>query len=128
MARHAGLLRQDGDLGEILDDDAEEDVVRDLADARELAFTDVSDAGSRNRRQIRLDLFEGGLRTRNNRRELAGFDALAVAAHRRADEFAAQLLQPRADRLGLFDADRGAVDQDLRPRPGGVGDEPVGPK
>ena len=59
-------------------------------------------------------------------RELAGLDAFAVAADRSADEFAPQLLQPRADRFGLFDPDRGAVDQDFRPRPGGAGDEAVG--
>src|SRR5665213_1550332 len=31
VTRHAGLLREDGNLGEVLDHDAEEYVVRDLA-------------------------------------------------------------------------------------------------
>ena len=50
---------------------------------------------------------------------------LAVAADGGADEFATQLLQPRADRFGLLDPDRGAVDQDFRARTGGAGDEAV---
>ena len=49
MARHAGLLRQDGDLREVLDHDAEHDVVRDLADARQLALAHVGDAARRER-------------------------------------------------------------------------------
>ena len=64
MARHAGLLREHGDLGEILDHDAEEDVMRDLADARQFALADIGDAGRRDGLQIRLHLLEAGFRTR----------------------------------------------------------------
>ena len=38
MPRHAGLLRQDSDLRQVLNDDPEEHIVRNLADARQFAF------------------------------------------------------------------------------------------
>ena len=43
-ARHARLLGEDRDLGQVLRHDAEEDVVGDLAEAGELALADVGDA------------------------------------------------------------------------------------
>ena len=46
VARHAGLLRQHGDLGQRLRDHAEEHVVADLHDARQLALADVARAGA----------------------------------------------------------------------------------
>src|SRR5687767_9371590 len=44
VARHPGLLGEDGDLAEVLDHDTQHDVVADLRDARELAFADVARA------------------------------------------------------------------------------------
>src|SRR5262249_10322451 len=82
VTRYAGLLRQNGDLGEILNDDAEADIMCDLANARQLALADIGDATRREGEDIGFDQLEGGFWTRGDRAELAGFDAFAVAADR----------------------------------------------
>ena len=79
MARHARLLGEDRDLGEVLDRDAEQHVVGDLAEAGELALADVGDAPGGKRQNQRLDLAEGSLGARRDRAELAGAHAFGVA-------------------------------------------------
>src|SRR5665213_221644 len=125
VTRHAGLLREDGNLGEVLDHDAEEYVVRDLADAGQLALADIGHAGSRDDGEIRPHLVEGGLRTGDDGGKLPGLDGLAVARDRRTDQLAAELGQSRADRLRLLDPDGGAVDENLRARTAGFGEQSV---
>ena len=80
MARHAHLVGQQRDLDQVLDHDAEHDVVRDLADAREFAVADVGHAGRREHLDHRHDGLAGGFRAGNDRRQLAGLDHLGVAA------------------------------------------------
>src|SRR5271169_5188790 len=103
MARHAGLLREYRDLGEILYHDAEEDVVRDLADARQLTLADIGNAGGRDGFEIRLHLLECRLWAGHDHGKLAGLDAFAVTADRGANKLAAQLLEPCPDRHRLLD-------------------------
>jgi hypothetical protein len=114
VPRHAGLLRQDGDLGEILDDHAQHDVVRDLADPRELALADIGHAPAGNRRKKGLDFAIGRLRPGSDRAELARLDALAVAADRRCDQHGTPRAQPLPERRRFLDPDRRAVDEELR--------------
>ena len=67
MARDAHLVAEQRDLDQVLDDDAEHDVVGDLAHARQLALPDVGDASRRERLDQRLDLSKGGLGPRSYR-------------------------------------------------------------
>ena len=63
MARHAHLVGQERDLDQVLDDDAEHDVVGNLADPRELAVADVGDAAWREHLDQRRRGLAGGFRT-----------------------------------------------------------------
>ena len=47
LYRHYGLLGEQRDLDQVLDDDAEHHIVRNLADARELAFAHIGDTVGR---------------------------------------------------------------------------------
>src|SRR5215469_855862 len=78
-AVHAAALGQHGDLAQRLDDDAEEDVVRDLDQAGGLALAAVRDAAAE-RRQQRRDGVERILRAGDGDGELARRDDLGVAA------------------------------------------------
>ena len=97
VARNAGLLREDGDLREVLDHDAKQDVVRDLADAGEIALADIGDAVARDRLEIGLRHLEGVGRTRDDAAQLACLDGLAVAADRRCEQRDIPRGQLRAD-------------------------------
>src|SRR6476659_4402526 len=83
-AAHAELLSKKSDLDEILDDDPEHDVMRDLADARPVGLSDVEHAPWSKRFHDRLHFVEGRLRTGCDARQLAGPDAAAIAADRGA--------------------------------------------
>ena len=76
MARHAHLVGEQRDLDQVFDDDAEHDVVRDLADARQFAFADIGDALRREHFDQRHGRLGDGFRTGHNRRQLAGLDHL----------------------------------------------------
>ena len=114
MARHAHLVGEQRDLDQVLDHHAEHDVVRDLADARELAVADVGHALRREHFDQRHRDLGVGFRARHHRRQLAGLDHLGIAGHRRGDEAHALLGQPLADVGGFLDRNRRAVDQHLR--------------
>src|SRR5260221_2553199 len=86
---HAELLRKKRDLDEIFDDDAEHDVVRDLADARSVGLPDVEYSPRGKRLDDRLHPVESRLRAGRNARQLAGADAPAIAADRGDDVFGA---------------------------------------
>jgi len=66
MARHAGLFGQERDLGQVLDDHAEHDIVGHLADAGELAVADIGYAGPGNGFQIGANLIECRFRARRD--------------------------------------------------------------
>ncbi len=66
MARHAGLLRQYGDLGKVLDHNTEKDVVSDLADTRQLTLADIGDAAWREGEDVRLNGLECLFRARRD--------------------------------------------------------------
>jgi hypothetical protein len=85
VARHAGLLGQYGDLDQRLDDDAEEDVVADLAEAGQFALADIADAATESL-EIADHLVIGLFRSRGDDAQLAGLDHLAVSADRRSKE------------------------------------------
>src|SRR5262249_1740269 len=114
VAGNAHLVGQQRDFNQVLDHHAEHDVVGDLADARELAAADVGDAARGDHFHERGDGLARGLAAGDHRGELARLDDLGIAAHRRRHVFAAELLQPVADRGRLLDRDGRAVDEDFR--------------
>jgi hypothetical protein len=114
VTRHAHLVGQERDLDQVLDDHAEHDVVRDLADARELAVADIGDAARGEHLDQRHHRLAGRFGARDDGGELAGLDDLGVAAHRRGDELGAELLELVADRGGFLDRDGRAIDHDRR--------------
>src|SRR3990172_9330615 len=81
---HARLLREDRDLGERLGDDAEQHVVADLGDPRQLALADVARALPHQVEERARGLIRG-FRAGNDERELARLDDLGVPAHRRGE-------------------------------------------
>ena len=92
VARHARLLREDGDLGQRLRHHAEEHVVADLDDARELALADVARRRRDQLEQRRASskaVFGPGA----DEGELARLDHLGVAGHRRGQVLDAVLLR-----------------------------------
>src|SRR5687768_1267746 len=82
VARHAGLLREDGDLAQVLDYHAEHHVVADLGDASELALADVARAGAHHV-EVRLRLLVRRLRARDDEGQLPCLDDLCIPADRR---------------------------------------------
>ena len=101
MAGRACLLRQDGDLGERLRDHAEEDVVADLHDARELALADVADPLAQGL-QVRERLLIGGPAARDDDAEPSSLDHLAVSTDRRGQQGAARRLRGGPHHLRCF--------------------------
>ncbi len=101
MARHAAFLGEDGDLGQVLRDHAEEDVVADLHDTRELALADIAHTLAQ-RLHIGERLVDGRLVARGDDAETAGLDHLGVAAHGRVDHRGADLGGRSARRGGGF--------------------------
>src|ERR1700741_634950 len=77
MARHARLLREEGDLAQRLDDHAEMHVVADLGDARELALADVARADTHHV-QIGLGFLVRGLRAGHYESQLPRLDELRI--------------------------------------------------
>ena len=114
VARHAHLVGQQRDLDQVLDDDAEHDIVRDLADAREFAVADIGHAARREDLDQRHGDLAGGFRARHDGGQLAGLDHLGIAAHRRGDEIGVELLELVADLGGFLDRDGRAIDDDRR--------------
>ena len=98
MTRHAHLVGQKRDLDQILDDDAEHDIVGDLADAGELAVAHIGHAAWREHFDQGRCGLAGGLRAGDDRGQLAGLDHFGIAAHRRGDEIGAELPELVADR------------------------------
>ncbi len=114
VAGHPHLVGQQRDLDQVLDHHAEHDVVGDLADARELAGPHVGDAARGDHFHERRGGLACGLAAGDHGGELARLDHLGIAAHRRRHVFAAELLQPVADRGRLLHRDGRAVDEDFR--------------
>ena len=83
VARDAGLLGQHGDLAQVLDDDAEHGVVRDLPDAGQLALAHPHHL-ARHGLQVGLDRVVQRLGAGRHLQQLAGLGHLGVARHRRA--------------------------------------------
>ena len=113
MARHSRLLREDRDLAQVLDHDAQHHVVADLGDAREFALTNVARAGAEHveeRPRLLIGLFRAG----SDDRQLAGLDHFRVAAHRRREIVDALRAQHLAKLGGAFQRDRRALDHHLR--------------
>jgi hypothetical protein len=113
-AAHAELLSKKRDLDEILDDDPEHDVMRDLADSRPVGLSDVEHAPWSKRFHDRLHLVESRLRTGCDARQLAGPDAAAIAADRGDHVFGAARSEILTEALRVFYSDARTIDQELR--------------
>ena len=68
VTRHPQLVGEEGDLDQVLDHDAEHDVVGDLADARQFALAHIGDATRREHFHHRLDRVERDLSDRRRPR------------------------------------------------------------
>ena len=112
MPRDAGLLGEDGDLAERLDDHAEHGVVRDLPDPRQFALAHVGGAAAEHL-EVGLGQLKKLLRPRCHHPQQAGLRHLAVAGHRCAEVAHAEFLALRADFGRSVVRDRRAVDYDL---------------
>src|SRR3954468_4993102 len=84
VARDAGLLGEQRDLAQGMDDHPEHRVVRDLPDARQLTLADIHRRPAE-RREQRLHRVVFGLRPRGDDQQLAGLGHSGVARDRRAE-------------------------------------------
>jgi len=113
VPRDPCLLRKDRDLGKRLRDDAEEDVVADLDDARELALADVARRRC-DHLQVRKRGVECGARSRAHERQPAGLDDLRVAGDGSRKQIDAAR-EKRLPQLGRsFERNRRTFDDELR--------------